>query len=275
MATITLLTDFGTTDSFVGIMKGVILQINPQATIIDISHNIDPQDVVQAAHELSACYRYFPQDTVHVVVVDPGVGSERGVLVMRAPGHTFVAPDNGVLSMVLQDHPTPELVRVTNEKYFLHPVSRTFHGRDIFAPVAAHLTLGLPLAELGGPMSPGEAIALRTAAPRLLDDGSLLGTIVSVDRFGNLITDIDPKIVQRFFPGIARKAIDFTTGKHEITGVVETYSAVGNGQPLVLIGSRGTYEISVNRGSAADLLGLGRGDNFTLRPGSPGNAAQD
>jgi S-adenosylmethionine hydrolase len=141
--------------------------------------------------------------------------------------------------------------------------------------VAAHLSLGVPLAELGGPMAPGEATMLRTAAPRLLADGSLLGTIVSVDRFGNLITDIDPQIVRRFFPGIARKSIDFTTGKHEITGVVETYSAVGNGQPLVLIGSRGTYEISVNRGSAADLLGLGRGDHFTLRPGSAGNAAQD
>jgi S-adenosylmethionine hydrolase len=275
MAIITLITDFGTTDSFVGIMKGVILQINPQAAIVDISHNIDPQDAAQAAHELSACYRYFPEETVHVVVVDPGVGSDRSVLALQTPGHKFVAPDNGVLSLILQEHPKPDMVRVTNEQYFRHPVSRTFHGRDIFAPVAAHLSLGLPLAKFGQPMVPDEATVLTIPPPRLLEDGSLLGSIVSVDRFGNLITDLDPEVVRRFFPDAARKTIAFTAGKQVITGIVEIYGDVVPGQPLVLIGSRGCLEISINRGSAADLLGLGRGDNITVRPRRPDNAVQD
>ena len=277
MAIITLLTDFGTTDSFVGIMKGVILQINPQAAIVDISHDIDPQDIAQAASEVPAYYRYFPDDTVHIVVVDPGVGSDRSVVAMRTPGHTFVAPDNGVLSMVFQEHLQMEtaIVRVTNEHYFRHPVSRTFHGRDIFAPVAAHLSLGLPLEKLGHPITPGEITTLTIPRPRLLENGSLRGSIVSVDRFGNLITDIDLETVLRYFPDVVWNSIAFTAGKRTITGIVESYSAVATGQPLVLIGSRGFLEISVNGGSAAGLLGLERGDHFTIRSGNPGNAARD
>ena len=270
MAIITLLTDFGSTDCFAGIMKGVILQISPQAVIVDISHGIDPQDVFQAAHEAAYYYRYFPDDTVHVIVVDPGVGSRREVVAMRTRSHTFVAPDNGALSLILQDHPRSKLVRVTNERFFRHPVSRTFHGRDIFAPVAAHLSLGLPLSELGQPIPPSEAVALKITGPRLADDGSLHGSITAVDRFGNLITDVDPETIRRFFPQADPKDLVFTIADHVIGGVVDTYSDVGPGQSLALIGSRGRFEFSVNRGSAAGVLGIGRGERFSVRPGNSG-----
>lgn len=267
MAVITLLTDFGTTDSFVGIMKGVILQINPQAVIVDISHRIAPQDVAQAAHEVAAYHRFFPEGTVHVVVVDPGVGSHRAVLALQSPSQTFIAPDNGALSLVLRDHPEAKLIRVTNERFFRHPVSRTFHGRDIFAPVAAHLSLDLPLAELGQPMPPGEAVVLTIPGPRLAEDGSLQGSILAVDRFGNLITDVDPDAVRRYFPDSDPKNLVFTIADQVIAGVADTYSDAGPGRPLVLVGSRGSYEFSVNRGSAAGLLGVGRGGRFAVRPG--------
>lgn len=270
MAIITLLTDFGTTDPYVGIIKGVILQINPQAGIVDISHGIDPQDVAQAAHDVAFYYRCFPEDTVHVVVVDPGVGSNRAVLAVRSQDQTLVAPDNGVLSLVLQQHPPPAVIRVTDERFFRQPVSRTFHGRDIFAPVAAQLSLGLPLARLGPPMPPGEAVALATPKPSRTKDGSVMGSIVAVDRFGNLITDIGPDVVDRFFPGVDQKKLLFTIGDRAIAGVVETYEAVGPGQPLVLIGSRGCFEVSVNRDSAARLIGAGRGGRFTVRPARSG-----
>jgi S-adenosylmethionine hydrolase len=266
MAIITLLTDFGTTDPFVGIMKGVILQINPQAHIVDISHGIDPQDVAQAAHETAYSYRYFPEDTVHIVVVDPGVGSDRAILAMRSQAQTLLAPDNGALSLVLQDQPACELIRVTNERFFRHPVSRTFHGRDIFAPVAAHLSLGLPLAELGRSVSPSEAVVLTVPKPRQAKDGSLMGSIVAVDRFGNLITDVDPDTTRRFFPDTDPKNLVFAIGEKVIAGVAETYEAGDPGQPLVVIGSRGCFEICVNRGSAAVLLAAGRWDRFTVRP---------
>lgn len=267
MAIITLLTDFGTTDPFVGIMKGVILQINPQATIVDISHQIDSQDVFQAAHEITYYCRYFPEDTVHIVVVDPGVGTDRAVLAMRSQTQTLLAPDNGVLSLMLQEHPEPEMVRVTNERFFRKPVSRTFHGRDIFAPVAAHLSLGVPLTELGDPMASSEAAVLATPKPRMAGDGSLIGSIVAIDRFGNLITDIDPDAVRRFFPDVDQKSLLFTVGGRVIAGVAKTYDAVDPGELLVLIGSRGRFEFSVNRGSAARLLGAERCDTFTVRSG--------
>ena len=267
MAIITLLTDFGTTDSFVGIMKGVILQINPHAEIVDISHGIEPQDVAQAANEVVYYYRYFPQDTVHLVVVDPGVGSDRAVLAMRSSEQILVAPDNGALSLVFRAQPKPDLVRVTDERYFLHPVSRTFHGRDIFAPVAAHLSLGLPLTALGQPMPPGKAIVLSVSRPRLSEDGRLHGSITAIDRFGNLITDVDPDTVHRFFPDADLTALVFTIGRRDISGVAESYSVEDPGKPLVLVGSRGCFEISVNRGSAARLFGVGRGDRFTVQPG--------
>ena len=275
MAIITLLTDFGTTDPFVGIMKGVILQINPRAEIVDISHGINPQDVLQAAHEVAYYRRYFPQDTVHLVVVDPGVGSHRAILAMRALNQTLVAPDNGVLSLVLMEQPKSDLVRVTAERYYRHPVSRTFHGRDIFAPVAAHLSLGLPLAALGQAMPPGEAMVLTIPRPRLLEDGSLRGSIVAIDRFGNLITDVDPDTVRRLFPAADQKTLVFAVHRQVITGVAGTYSAVDPGQPLVVIGSRGCFEISVNGGNAANLLEVERGDIVTVRPGHVQTARTD
>ena len=273
MGTITLLTDFGTTDPFVGIMKGVILQVNPQARIVDISHDIAPQDVLQAAHEIAYSYRYFPEGTVHLVVVDPGVGSDRSVLALRVDTQTLLAPDNGALTRIIREHSHHEMVRVTNERYFRRPVSRTFHGRDIFAPVAAHLSKGLPLAEVGEPMQPSEAVVLPIHEPRLGSDGCLVGTITAIDRFGNLITDIDADTLGRFFPDADPRSVLFSVGNRAIAGVVETYAAVAPGELLAVIGSRGCVEFSVNSGNAAVMLGAGRGDRFTIRPGKSGPSA--
>ena len=270
MAIITLLTDFGTRDPFVGIMKGVILQANPNASIVDISHSIDPQDVVQAAYELEYAYRHFPDGTVHVAVVDPDVGGNRAILALQCRSQKLLAPDNGVLSLILRDHPHSTMVRVTNERYFRKPVSSTFHGRDIFAPVAAHLSLGLPLAELGEPMKPDEANRLALSEPGLQENGSLAGTITAIDRFGNLVTDVSPETLRQFFPQADPAGIEFRVGKHIIRGVMQTYGTVEPGDLLALVGSRGCYEFSVNRGNAAGRLAAGRGDRFTIRPGSEG-----
>ena len=201
-AIITLTTDFGTDDAYVAAMKGVILEINPEATIVDISHSIEPQNISQGAFVFSTAYSYFPQDTVHLVVVDPGVGGPRRAIILETNNAIFVAPDNGVLSYVIQASvkkrlfkpalmklpPELEAFEITNSKFWRHPVSSTFHGRDIFAPVAAHVSLGKPLNELGQPIASVNVIAL--PRPRTDAVGNLVGHILHIDHFGNLITDI-------------------------------------------------------------------------------------
>ncbi|MCD6224235.1 MAG: SAM-dependent chlorinase/fluorinase, partial [Deltaproteobacteria bacterium] len=191
MSIITLLTDFGVEDEYVGIMKGVILSINPSSTIVDITHQIAPQDIIAAAYRIKFSYKYFPEKTVHLVIVDPGVGSGRPLLAAKIQGHFFLAPDNGILTPLLDDGDIDTLVFVENSEYFLDSVSQTFHGRDIFAPVAAHISKGIDIMELGKLADIKSLARLSVEKPFIADNGELSGIIVSIDRFGNLITNID------------------------------------------------------------------------------------
>jgi S-adenosylmethionine hydrolase len=240
MSIITLTTDFGGGDWFVGSMKGVILGLNPQVTIVDITHGVPAGDIRAGAFALLASYRHFPQNTVHVAIVDPGVGSSRAAIVVRTEDYFFVGPDNGVLSFALGREKIQEVRRLENEKFFRAPVSKTFHGRDVFAPVAAHLSCGIPCSELGGTV----ADVVRLPWPKQTGNH---GEVVYIDRFGNVITNIE------------RPAVKVVVAGREIS-VVDFYQQVPAGQPLALIGSTGFLEIAVNGDGAASALNLNVGD---------------
>jgi S-adenosylmethionine hydrolase len=249
---IALLTDFGTRDHYAGTMKGVALGICPDAALVDISHELPPHDVVGAALELAAAYRYFPTGTIFLVVVDPGVGSARRGIAAEAGDYKFVAPDNGVLSAVLDEHPAKRVVELTERKYARATVSRTFEGRDRFAPAAAWLAKGIDLAALGrsaGAIHRIDIPKAHVAADRI--DGQVL----RVDRFGNLITNID----RRAFDKIANGPLDIRVGSHAVTRVVSTYADVASGEVCALFGSTDHLEIAANGASAAASLDLGRG----------------
>jgi len=264
MAIITLLTDFGLSDNYAGIMKGVICTICPDATIIDITHQVPPQDIEAAAYSLQTAYRFFPRDTIHLVVVDPGVGGQRRIIAARTARGIFIAPDNGILGPVLDEEPVDAVVVVENADLFLHPVSRTFHGRDIFAPVAAHLALNGDLDLLGSRIPPRTIVRMKVDAPEIMEDGSLQGTIIAVDRFGNLITNIGIQKIAAIFgsPEVMRIVVDIK-GKR-VAGISEIYQSVAQGAPLALIGSGGMLEISVNGGSAGAYFNASRGDKIRL-----------
>ncbi len=278
-AIITLTTDFGLNDAYVAAMKGVILGINPEAKLVDICHTIKPQNIPQAAFVLSTAYPFFPERTIHVVVVDPGVGTERRAIILRAPPADFVAPDNGVLSYVIQQYSTqpgenninqqqrelaPELkaVAITKPQFWRSPVSPTFHGRDILAPVAARLSLGLP------PLDFGEPITSLTIVPRHYPyqqaDGSLLGYIVHIDSFGNLITDFKCDDLPQVTP-----AITVEVGNHLISGLSRTYAE--SEDLLALIGSSGYLEVSLKGGNASAFLNAEVGDQVRIRQPAGGN----
>ena len=265
MPVITLLTDFGTHDAYVAIMKGVILRINPRATIVDITHWIDSQDVHQAAYAIASSYRYFPSETVHIVVVDPGVGSRRAVVALGLEGQTFLAPDNGVLSPFLENQPIEKIVKVENTEFFLKPVSRTFHGRDVFAPVGAHLSLGLPLDRLGASIESDALVRLDLVQARLEKDGRISGTVIDVDRFGNLITNIDWPFVKRHYPAADHNSLRLAIGRQRLNCLSPTYDSVKPGTPLVLVGSRGFFEISVNQGNAARFFAARTGTSISVK----------
>jgi S-adenosylmethionine hydrolase len=247
---ITLTTDFGTRDGYVAAMKGVILGIVPGVDLVDISHEVAPQDIHEAAYLVAGVYRFFPPQTVHLVVVDPGVGTERRGLALRVGAHRFVAPDNGVLAPVLEDSDDVEAIALTNSDYWLDDVSHTFHGRDSFAPVAAHLVRGVPLEALG--MRIRDPVRLTLPTPRVTERGAE-GTVLWVDRFGNLVTNIPADALA---PGEAYRV---TVGRLTVTGLFTTYGQVRAGQPLALVGSHGYVEIAVREGSAAELAGVDRG----------------
>lgn len=257
MAVISLLTDFGLTDAHVGIMKGVILSTAPAARIVDISHDISPWGLVQAAYLIHASYGYFPQKTVHTVVVDPGVGSHRAIVALAANDHLFLAPDNGVLSLVLEKTTVATAVKVENRRFFREPVSRTFHGRDIFAPVAAHLAVGADIHQLGPPLDPSALVRLPIATPLTSETGELIGAVIDIDRFGNLITNIDEdRITGSRQPAAATVRI----GHHTLFGLSGSYAEAASGQPLAIIGSRGTLELSINCGDARTFFSAAIGD---------------
>jgi S-adenosylmethionine hydrolase len=254
MTLITLLTDFGTRDEYVGVMKGVIAGINPDVRIVDISHHIDPQDIVHGAFILAAAAPYFPDGTVHVAVVDPGVGSSRRILAVECGRQRFVAPDNGLLERIMAHHQVSEAVSVTDPRYFLDRVSCTFHGRDIFAPVAARLAAGLSLRELGPVVDRQSIVCGVIPRCRFSSQDCIDGAVVAADRFGNLMTTIDAAALDRLRRRTGGKPIVVELSGKAVGGLVASYDRVPEGSLLALIGSRGLLEISVNCGNARQVL---------------------
>jgi S-adenosylmethionine hydrolase len=261
---ITLTTDFGYQDPYVGIMKGVILGLCPETHLVDLTHGITPHSILEANFAIRGSYRYFPEDTIHVIVVDPGVGGERRILFVKASGHYFLAPDNGVLTGLLEG---PEIPRsVENKSLFLPEVSHTFHGRDIFAPVAARFAAGLiDPDELGPPV--GDPLAISWSEPSF-DKDTLEGSVVYIDVFGNLVTNISSEHIKRLGQGIHRV---YLCGR-EIGEPQPSYSIKSKGSPLAIIDSSGHLEIAVNGGNAAEFFGVGTGDEVivTTRPADRG-----
>ncbi|NUO07589.1 MAG: SAM-dependent chlorinase/fluorinase [Candidatus Brocadia sp.] len=303
--TITLLTDFGNQDAYVGIMKGVIAGINPLANIIDICHNTPPQDIFHGAYLLYTSYNYFPKGTIHVAVVDPGVGSRRDVVCVETQEHIFLVPDNGILSFVVQKESPKGIFRVTNNRYFLPSPSNTFHGRDVFAPVAAHLSLGIKPRQLGNKINKLEQLDI--PGPEYKETGKLEGRIIYIDRFGNLVTNITREHITQYItnqsqlttnrdkippsalplrkgryakqspafpllPGaekmIRKYAIKTTIGKKKIRGLSKTYTDVKAGEPLVLLGSADFLEISINQGNAQKYFKMDRGKKIMVEIGA-------
>ena len=250
---IALLTDFGNRDHYAGTMKGVVLGICPEATLVDISHEVAAGDVLAAALELAAAYRYFPEGSIFLVVVDPGVGSSRRALAAEAGDFKFVGPDNGVLSIVFDENPSRRVVELSEPRYARPTVSRTFEGRDRFAPAAAWLANGIELTALGPPA--GAVHRLDVPQPRDTAQG-VEGEVVRVDRFGNLITNIDR---QRFERLAAGHPLIVRVGALQISKVVSTYADSSPGELCALFGSTDHLEISANGASAAAEIGAGRG----------------
>jgi len=252
---ITLITDFGSLGPYVGSMKGVMLSINPGLKIIDISHNVSPQNVEEAAFILKHAYSFFPVGTIHVVVVDPGVGTGRPILAVQTDHYTFLAPDNGVLKYIFDENSRIGVFKVTNKKLFLKRVSSTFHGRDIFAPVAAHLSKGIPIETVGEPFT--EYIRGEVKRPAV-GPHRISGEIIYIDRFGNGITNIGEDLLGE------KKKLQILVRDTIIKNLSTTYSDVPNGEVLALIGSSGTLEISVSHGNAKGQFGISAGDPVTV-----------
>lgn len=257
MAVITLTTDFGLHDGYVAAMKGAILSIAPDVSLVDVSHQVPPQDVASGAYILSRSYRYFPAGSVHLAVVDPGVGSARRAILVETPEYRFVGPDNGLFSAVLQRESTWNAVEIRNAAYFRPEASPTFHGRDIFGPVAAHLCNGVTLAELGPRIADPVLLNLWSVQER---DKVVAGWIVHVDRFGNAISNIEKRRMEH--EGVRVRAGEFVFDR-----VCRTYADVPEGRSLALYGSDNTLEIAINGGNAARNLGLKRGDRIIVEYG--------
>lgn len=257
--TVALLTDFGTRDHYAGTLKGVVLGVCPEATLVDIGHEIPAHDVQLGALELAACYRYFPHGTIFLVVVDPGVGSARRGIAADTGDYKFVAPDNGVLSAVFQEAPPKKVVELTERKYWRPTVSRTFEGRDRFAPTAGYLARGVTLVSLGRSVS--DYLVLDLPRP-MVAAGVLRGEVVRVDRFGNLITNIDRRAFEQFGDGAA---IAIELGGSDVPQLVATYAEAPAGALCALFGSTDHLEVAINAGDAAATLGLGRGAAATVR----------
>lgn len=256
MPLITLTTDFGTRDWFVAAMKGVIAGIAPDARVVDVTHEIGGQDIFAGAFVLAQCFQNFPRGTIHVAVVDPGVGSPRRAIAVKTEDYVFLAPDNGVLTLAVaavSDRRLLEIRAIENERLFNRPVSRTFHGRDIFAPVAAHLAAGTAFEDVGPTI---ETMArLDNAEPKLTEKG-LEGRVMFVDRFGNLITNIEARHLEQLPAGEPKS---FRIGRHVIRKFGRFYAEVPPSKPIALIGSSNRVELCVNGGNAAARLGAKAG----------------
>lgn len=256
---IALLTDFGTLDHYVGAMRGVALGICPDATLVDITHEIGPQDVLGGALELAAAYKYFPARTIFLCVVDPGVGSKRRGIAAEAGGYRFVAPDNGLLTTVFRETPPVRVVELTDRQYARPSVSATFEGRDRFAPAAAWLATGVQLDALGTQLTAWATLAI--PEPKIAGD-ELLAVVLRVDRFGNLVTNVDRQTFDSFAEA---KDVQIAAGERRIAPLVRTYTEVEDGSLCALFGSTDHLEIAVNGGSAANRLQASRGMPISVR----------
>jgi S-adenosylmethionine hydrolase len=258
---IVLLTDFGTRDYFVASLKGVILSINPDCQILDLTHEVPDYNLQAASFILWACYRFFPTGTIFLTVVDPGVGSERRLLLARSERYFFIAPDNGVLSLIFK-HEKPDVYEIASSRYFLTDRKTTFEGRDKMAPVAAWLSLGLPLSELGLPASSVKELDLPESK---IKNKEIQGTIIYRDKFGNLITNINQQLVAGLLEKNRGGNPVLLAGKKKISEMAPTYSLASSERPFFLINSLGLLEIAVFRRSAAEVLGLEPGDAVVLK----------
>jgi len=259
---ITLTTDFGVADHFVGVMKGVILNINPEVEFVDLSHQVAAYDIFDGAFVIAQSYRYFPPGTIHLVVVDPGVGSNRRpILAATSARHTFVGPDNGVFSFIYDCEPSCKVRHITVDRYFLKPVSNTFHGRDIFSPVAGWLSKGVEAAKLGELIT--DYVRLAVPRPRRSPGGMVTGAILKVDHFGNLITNLTPQDVPELLSE-SPPAFTLTINQQTITRLSTSYSIGKPSEPVAILGSSGYLEICANRASAARVLNARRGGAVKL-----------
>jgi S-adenosyl-L-methionine hydrolase (adenosine-forming) len=261
---ITLITDFDTSDHFVGTMKGVIYSINPDVEIVDISHRVGSYDIFDAAFTLAQSYRYFPSDTIHLVVVDPGVGTSRRPLLARSLAHRFVAPDNGVLSLIYEREENLEVRHITADHYFLNPVSATFQGRDIFAPIAAWLSKGVEVDKFGDPIT--DFIKFSSPRPKLVEENLIKGVVLKVDKFGNILTNFRPEDLPRLFSENP-PPFKIVINQQEVTRLNLAYSMGKASELFAIVGSTGYLEICTNRGSAAKAMNVNRGAEVSVTLG--------
>lgn len=255
---ITMTSDFGASDHFVGTMKGVILSINPEAKMVDICNSVHSFDILDGALTIAQAYRYFPSDTVHMVIVDPGVGTNRRPLLVTADKHMFLAPDNGVLSLVYEREERLSVRHITAEHYFLQPMSHTFHGRDLFSAVAGWLSKGVEAAKFGEEVT--DFVRFAAPKPKPVNDTLMKGVVLKSDKFGNLITNFTPKEVPQLFEPTP-PPFKILVGKTEVTRMRDTYSGGAAGEVFGVLGSMGYLEIAVNRGSAAKTIGADKGSD--------------
>ena len=253
---VTFTTDFGSSDHFVGTMKGVITSINPDAKIIDICNAVQPYDILDGALTLLQSYRYFPANTVHLVIVDPGVGTTRRPLLVTAEKHIFLAPDNGVLSLVYEREERLSVRHITAEHYFLQPVSHTFHGRDVFAAVAGWLSKGVEVTKFGDEIT--DFVRFAAPKPKAVNEKLMKGIVLKVDHYGNLITNLTPKEVPHLFDE-EPPPFKILVGKHEVTKMKAVYAQGTPGEVFGILGSMGYLEIATNRGAANRAVGAEKG----------------
>ena len=268
---ITLTTDFGTNDHFVGAVKGVILDILPEAAIVDISHAVQAFDVLDGALTISQTYSYFPTGTVHMVVVDPGVGTTRRPILASSDGYHFVAPDNGVLSMVYAREERIHVRHITSDHYFRQPMSNTFHARDLFAPVAAYLAKMVDSHKFGDEIQ--DYVKFAAPRPKPAGDNRLRAVVLKVDRFGNLITNVTPEDAPALFSAKA-PAFKIVVGSKEITTVRTAYAEGAPGEVFGILGSMGYLEIVANRAPAAQITGAGKGSEVSIMLGDAAAAGK-
>ncbi len=256
---VTLLTDFGIKDHYVASMKGVILRINPHCKMVDITHEIPPQDIFEGAFVLANAYSYFPEGTVHLAVVDPEVGGKREPILIVTDRYFFVGPDNGIFSLALQKEKVKGAYTLSEKRFHLPEVSQTFHGRDIFAPVAGHLTLGISPEALGKEIDSWKRLSFPSP---IFQDRSLKGKVVHIDSFGNLITNIDR---DRFYQFTKNRPFLVQAGKMEIRDLKSGYYEAKKGEAIALFGSTGLLEISVREGSAQKIFKIKKGDEVRIQ----------